>query len=295
MTLRHGEWQLSYPGTTFTFGTPETPVWNRTTPDVGDVDIRVADGDRPRQDGRAFGVDFRGARTISFDLGVRAHTAAEVREETAELLRAWRADAIRGVPGAVASLTSHYDGRERVVYGRPRRIAPNYSDVTVNLNAVVVADFACVDDLFYGTTEESHSFSIVPGTGGGLEAPLASPLSTTADSDRSMGINVRSELPVWPIIRVEGPISNAVVTVGNFIRWEIRLDLNLGEWVTIDTRPWKRSAMRNDTAPVTGTVRGTRLAASAIPPGAHEVGLQGQDPTGTARIEIAWTSAYSSP
>ncbi|WP_348240011.1 hypothetical protein, partial [Salmonella enterica] len=88
--------------------------------------------DRPRQDGRAFGVDYHSGRTISFDLGVRGLTPEEAREEAALLTRAWRADPVRLTPGAVAELHASYDGRHRVVYGRPRRFAPIFSDIAVN-------------------------------------------------------------------------------------------------------------------------------------------------------------------
>lgn len=292
--MRDGEWALVYPGTTYTFGTSATPVWNRTTPDIGDIEIRTADVDRPRADGRAFGVDFRSSRTISFDLGIRAHSEVDARAEEATLARAWRADAVRKTPGAVAELHAQYAGRERVVYGRPRRYAPNFSDVGVNYYATVTADFAVVDDLYYSAVEESVSFSIVPPVGGGLLAPLASPLSTTMTSDRSQAITVDTELPAWPVVEVHGPISNAVVTIGDLVKFEVRLSLAYDETVVIDTRPWHRSAMRNGTASVAGAVRGTMLAKAAIPAGAYEVGFRGVDPTGTASVRLSWRGAYSS-
>ncbi len=293
--LRHGEWLLSYPGTDFVFGNPETPVWHRKTPDIGDVDLRVADVNRPRQDGKAFGVDYRSGRTITFEMGVRGTSPTEVRTTAAELTKAWRADPVRKTPGAVAELRLNYDGRERLVYGRPRRFAPDYSDVAVNQFINVVADFACADDLFYDTEEEGITFSIVPSLGGGLMAPLASPLTTTADSDRSQGITVVSEMDVWPVIRIDGPITNPIVNIGDVARFEVRLSLEHDEWVEIDTRPWARHALRNGTANVSGTVRGTRLAQAAIPAGSYEVGFKGNDPTGTASVRITWRPTYSSP
>jgi hypothetical protein len=292
--LLNGEWRLTYPGTSYRFGTPANAAWNLTTPDVGDADLRVADVDRPRQDGRAFGVDYRGGRTISFEMGLRAQTPAKAREEAALLQQARRADAIRSVPGAVAELRTVYDGRERLMYGRPRRLALDYGDVTVNQYVGVVADFACSDDLFYGSVEEDARVSLVPSLGGGLMAPLRSPLSTTASSDRSVGINVDSEMPVWPVVRVNGPVSNAEVYVGDLFRWQLRLSLDYDEYVDIDTRPWARYALRNGSANVTGAIRGTRLARSSIPSGSYPVGFKGEDPTGTSSIEVSWRPTFSS-
>lgn len=292
--LRNGEWQLSYPGTVYTFGTPATPAWNLTTPDLGDTDLRVADVDRPRQDGRSFGVDYRGGRTISFTLGLRSQTSEAVREEAAALQRAWRADAVRLTPGGVAELRTRYDGRDRLVYGRPRRMALDYSDTAVNRYVGAVCDFAAADDLFYAPFEESVSFGIVPALGGGLLAPLASPLSTTRTSDRSMAFTVSSEMPVWPVITLDGPISNAVISVGPEIVFKVRLDLLYDETVVIDTRPWMRSALRNGTANVSGSIRGTRLSQASLPSGTYDVGIRGVDPTGTASVKLAWRPTFSS-
>ena len=293
-TLRSGEWRLSYPGTEYVFGTPATPAWHRTTPDFGDTDIRSADVDRPRQDGRAFGIDYRGGRTITFDLGIRSRSSAEVREEAQILQRVWRADPIRQTPGAVAELRVHYDGRERLVYGRPRRLAMDFSDVAVNQFVGATADFACVDDLWYSPETQGVAFGIVPSLGGGLMAPLASPLSTTQTSDRSQGFRVVSEMPVWPVVRLDGPISNAVITIGPEIRLEVRLDLIHDEFVIIDTQPWARTALRNGTANVAGSIRGTRLAKASLTTGAYDVGLKGSDPTGTASVRVDWRAVHSS-
>ncbi|WP_394620954.1 hypothetical protein JNUCC0626_18225 [Lentzea sp. JNUCC 0626] len=293
-----GQWKVVYPGTEYTFGTPDLPAFNRTTPDIGDVDLRVADVDRPRADGRAFGVDFRSGLTISFDLGIRARTEREARDEAALLATTWRADPVRLTPGAVAELHARYAGRERVVFGRPRRFAPNFSDVRVNGFVTVQADFACVDDLFYAPEDDSVQFGIVPPLGGGLLAPLASPLSTTLSSDRSQAIRVRSEMPVWPVVEIFGPVTTPVVTVvgagGAGLTFEVRTSLLYDEKIVIDTRPWKRSALRNGGANVAGLVRGTRLGKASLAPGDYEVGLKGTDPTGTARVRLSWRPTYAS-
>ncbi|MBP2323349.1 hypothetical protein JOF56_003734 [Kibdelosporangium banguiense] len=293
-----GQWKLTYPGMEYTFGTPDLPTFNRTTPDVGDVDIRVADVDRPRTDGRTFGVDFRSGRTISFDLGVRGRTEEDARRESALLTTAWRADPVRLTPGGVAELHARYAGRDRVAFGRPRRFSPNFSDVRVNGFVTVTADFAAIDDLFYAPDTETIQFGIVPPLGGGLLAPLASPLSTTMNSDRSQAIRVASEMPVWPVVEIHGPVANPVLTVvgtgGSGFTFDVRLTLLYDESITIDTRPWARSALRNGTANVAGAVRGTRLSKAALAAGSYEVGLKGNDPTGTARVRLSWRPTYAS-
>jgi len=291
-----GQWRLRYPGADYTFGVPDglAYVWNRTTPEIGTPDIQTADQDRPRSDGRSFGVDYVSGQTITFDLGVRATSDAEVRRVAAQLRSVWKADAVRLTPGAVAELRMQYAGRERVVYGRPRRWAADYSDAAVNHIVSATADFACIDDLFYAPQDESLEFGIVPPSGGGLVAPLASPLSSTLSSDRSQGIVIDTEEAVWPVVTLTGPITNPVVTIGTDVRLEARVDLRHDETLVIDTRPWARTALRNGTANVAGSIRGTRLSKASLRSGRYEVGLKGLDPTGTARVRVAWRPTYSS-
>lgn len=290
-----GEWRIIYDGVNYTFGTGAHAVFNQTTPDFGDIDIRAADGDRPRADGRDFGVDYFSGRTITFELGVRTTSSADTRAEVEALRSVWRADAVRSVPGAVAELHMQYDGRERVVYGRPRRFAADYADVAVNQFAVVTADFVCVDDLFYGTELHSAGMTTTPQLGGGLLAPLASPLGTTLNSDRSSSISVDTALPAWPIITIQGPITNPVVEIVNVFRVEVQTSLAYDESVVIDARPWRRTAIRNGGSSLGGAVRGTRLSKAKVPTGSHEVVLRGLDATGTARATVQWRSAHSAP
>lgn len=290
-----GEWRLSYGSTSVLFGTPATPVFHLTTPDVGDVDIRVADVGRPRADGRAFGVDYRAGRTITFDLGVQAATSAATRDEMETFAAAWRADSVRSVPGAVAELAMQYDGRERRVYGRPRRFAPNFSDVTVNRLGTIAADFACVDDLFYGSTQHVQTIPNVPAPQGGLLAPLGSPMLTTESSDRSMVMSVDSPLPVWPVIEIDGPIINPEVIVAGLWTLGFSLTIYENETITIDTRPWARTILRNG-ANVAGalTARSPRLSQASIPAGDWEVALRGVSSTGLAEASVRWRDSYSS-
>jgi len=289
------EWRLSYPGTDLTFGTSATAIFNRTTPVIGDADIRNADVDRPRADGKAFGVDFFGGQNITFDLGVRAPTEPAVRAEVSALRAAWRADAVRKTPGAVAELHTRYAGRERVAYGRPRRFAPDFTNLSLTRIASVTADFACVDDLFYGAQEiTSPRIGTVTRAGGGLLAPLRSPLSTTVSSDRSVVIDVETDLPAWPIIEINGPITNPVVEVVGVFRIEVKRALAYDETLIIDTRPWKRTAILNDSGSIAGAVRGTRLSDAALNTGSYEVALRGDDLTGTADAFIRWRATYPS-
>lgn len=294
--MRDGEWSLTYAGTSVTWGPADLPIVNMDAPDLGAVDIREDDADRPREDGRAFGQDFRGGRTISFELGVFGQDEAAARTTLAALARAWRADPVRGTPGAVAELRMRHAGRERVAYGRPRRFASNDSEIGQGV-ATVVADFAVTDDVFYGTTAQIEDVTLAPPLGGGLTGVLAAPLTTTTTSDRSAAITVGGELSAWPVLTIHGPTTNPVVEVVGRWRLELRTTLAYDRAVTVDPRPWARSVLLNGGGSLAGAVTRTspRLSAMALPPGSYEVALRGIDETGTSSVRFAWRDAYPTP
>lgn len=289
------EWRLVYAGADYTFGTGACEVFNLTAPDLGDVALRVADADNPRTDGVSFGTDFRGGRTITFDLGVRGATEVEVRRSVEALAEVWRADVVRSTPGAMAEMRMRYRGEERVAFGRPRRFAPILKEAKAGFSSVT-ADFAAADDVFYSATEHDVEVALVPAPGGGLEAPLASPLTTTSSSDRSVGLTVSGALPTWPVITVEGPITNPEVEVVGLWRMAFNLSLAYDEVLTVDTRPWARTITRNG-ASVAGAItpRSARLSTASLPPGSYELALRGSSPSGTPVAHFRWRDAYSTP
>lgn len=293
--MLNDQWSVVYPGAEFTFGTGETPVFNITTPDLGDIDVRTSDTERARTDGVSFGTDFRGGRTIGFDLGIKGETEDVIRDAEAALSRTWRADVVRSTPGAVAELRSRYRDRERVVFGRPRRYAPDLSNAKFGLG-LVSADFQCADDKWYSVDESVVSVNLVPAPGGGLVAPLASPLSTTESSDRSVGLRVTSDLPVWPTFEIHGPITNPVIEVVGVLRMELRTTLAYDETLVIDTAPWGRSVLVGGGSRAGALTRtSTRLSKASIPPGNYELALRGEDATGTASATVRWRDVYTTP
>jgi hypothetical protein len=261
------------------------------------VSLTTDDTPRPRADGIALGVDYRGARTITFDLGVNGATEDDARDQFATLAKAWRADPIRRTSGAVAELHVQYRGRERVIYGRPRRLVSLDEEAWLGWLAVL-ADFAAVDDVYYGASDGSVSFGIVPPTGGGLVMPFAFPLTSTASSDRSESITVGGDLNAWPVVTFHGPITNPSLALTGLWTLELAASIAAGSRVTVDTRPWARTVLRNGsaTASLAGSLTrsSARLSGASIPPGTYEAVLQGIDGTGTASVDITWRESYSS-
>ncbi len=285
------DWRLSYTGESLAFGSIASDFVFTAAPDIGPSDIQHDDAARPRADGVVFGADFHGGRTITFDLAANGANEAEARTLVARLAKAWRADAIRKKPGAVATLTSDTG---RVTFGRPRRFAAIDELLPQGL-VQVLADFACAEDVWYGT-ETSVNVALQPPAGGGLIAPLASPLATTATSDRSTVIRVGGDLSTWPVFEIQGPIVNPVVEVVGRLKMEFRTTLAFDQKLIVDTRPWARTILRNG-ASVAGSLTrtSTRLSQAAIPPGAHELVLRGTSDSGTASVITRWRDAYTTP
>ncbi len=290
------DWSLSYPGEALDFGSVPSGYVFREAPELGPPDVLTDDAQRPRDDGTAFGMDYFSGRTITFALDVVGEEPTEeaTRRAVQRLARAWRADSIRQSPGAVATLVARYPGVERLTYGRPRRFSQG-DFLTPGGVTDVVCDFATIDTTWYDVVEQTQPVALVPEPSGGLLAPLASPLATSRASNRSAVFSVGGDLPTWPVFEVDGPIANPVVEVLGVLRMEFRLSLAYDERLVVDTRPWRRTVLRNG-ASVAGaaTRRSTRIARASIPPGTHEFVLRGSSATGTATARVRWRSAFSS-
>src|SRR5690606_36208414 len=196
-TILPGQWKLAYPGTDLLFGDhTRYPVVE--PPDLGSREADVQDASVPAGDGVLFGRDYRQGRTIVLEIGVTTDDPDDNHDELGWLAEAWRGDAIRTTPGAVAELHSCVAGRQRLVYGRPRRFSPivtapnsGYSQMT--------AEFVTVDDLWYSAKETTLRVPLVPPPAGGLEAPLEAPLSTVMVVNRPGLVTTGGNAHTWPV------------------------------------------------------------------------------------------------
>ena len=286
-----GEWAISYPGTDLVFG-DASGIHLSTHPELGPVNRTVDDADLPRTDGVVMGVDYVGGQAIGLSFGIDGKTEADVRAKYGLLTSVWDAPTVRGKAGALAELVSDTGRR---AYGRPRRFAPTAFDLWSSYIRAV-ADFETVDRHWYGPVDHEASVSIVPPAGGGLVAPLASPLTTTRSSDRSTVLEVGGEVPTWPVFTVQGPITNPVVEIVGLLRLEFNLTLAYDQSLVIDTRPGRRTILRG-TGSVAGALRrtSTRLVNASVPPGRYELVLRGTSAPGTSRVSMRWRDAFPNP
>lgn len=285
------DWHLKYGSTDLAFGTVASGfvIPQGGAPAISNQDITDQDAARPRGDGVLFGTDYRNGTTVTFDLlvdGGADEAASYAKLQT--LATAWRADEVRANPGSMATLQAHTG---RVAFGRPRRFQPDYDLSPFGVTGVT-CDFATADDMWYGPSQTT-TVNLVPRGQGGLIAPLASPLATTKSSDRSQVINVNGLLPIWPVIQINGPITNPSVEVVGQFKASFNLTLAYDQTLTIDTRPWARSILRGR-ASAAGSLdpRGDRLSDMQVAPGRHELVLRGTSATGTPRALFTWRDAF---
>jgi len=260
------------------------------SPDVVSVDRQL-----PRSDGIRFGRDYRGGRTITINMHVFGAHGADGMAILNDLAAAWSGDEARRLPGSVQTLRISYAGRTRRVYGRSRRFAPVATKTASTGWAPVVADFRCVDHLFYDDVEKVNEVGIVPPSGGGLVAPLVAPLTTLGISYAPGEITVGGTVPCWPVFIIKGPISLPTIDVIGEYRVTLATIIREDEFVIVDPRPWSRGVRLNGTQSIAGqlTPASPRLSEVRLTPGPHEIILSGLDETGTSSLTVAWRDCYT--
>lgn len=294
MPLVDRQCELSYPGVNLVFG-DGAPYLLTAPPDLGSIEPTTQDAAYPGGDGVMFGRDFMPGRTITLELGVNAMNEADNLAAHAALAAAWRGDSLRRTPGAVATLALTNGGRTRVVYGRPRNFASTLQIVPQLGYSAATVTFACSDDLFYDQANASVSVPLIPPPSGGLLAPLASPLTTAQVVNRPGLVAPGGLTDTWPVITIYGPVTNPKVTLTGQWFMQFSTTLAFDQSLTVDTRPWARTVLRNDGASLAGSLTRDSVPLSrASVPGATstEVVYSGTDITGTSHISVTWQDAY---
>ena len=268
--------------------------------DLGTVEWRTQDADSPTGDGILFGRDLKSALTWGFQLLTNEYTAGDALDSLEAMGGLWLDSPSRSVPGAVSVLRYRIAGRTRRVYGRPRRWSMAVTPDLFGGVAPVVADFQCVDALHYGDEVRTVDVGVVTGDGassGGMCAPLFAPLSTVGGGARSGVIDAVGGTAPAPFVAViHGPITNPWVA-GPGWRFNFLTTLGSTQTLTVDTRPWARTALRNDGASLAGalTRASTVLSDARLLPGSGSwLDFGGIDGTGTATCVVSWRPTYYS-
>lgn len=303
-TLLEHQHELLYPdgSSALLFGTEATGYLTLTPPQIEALDGTLGDLDRPREDGRAFGEDYRGAKTLSFEMGVLTdrHGYADVYAANLDAIdrieSVWDSPKFRSTPGKIGVMRSRAGGTTWRCYGRPRNLGEATGMFTSKGYTPITAEFALADSAWYSDTKTVESVTITPPEAPGLIGPLKAPL-TTQRIMSSYGIAaVGGSRPTWPVVTIFGPVTNPLVKIGPLT---IDLDLKVpeGNSLTIDPRPWQRTVLRNDGATFAGslTANSTLMRAMTLAPGTYEIRYDGIDGTGTSRVQVEWRDARARP
>lgn len=273
----------------YAFGTEDHEVWVQEL-DLGTRAPVARDEHIQGGLGRMMGRDGEDAPEWTFDLRVRA--GDQTYDALGRLRAAWQGPA---EPGALSVLRYALPGRQRRVYGRPRRFTPDTDAVRHAWHfgrAPVLATFQLADPRHFDDVARSVTLSIVPASVGGLEAPLVAPLSTVRSSAPRAGVvDVHGDAPAPVTVTFRGPITDPWVTGPG---WQVGLSGALADdqTVTIDALA-ATATLTPGGASVGGRLtRQTRLRDAALRPGQQELAFGGSDETGTATATVTWRDAW---
>ncbi|MDH6624423.1 hypothetical protein M2271_002225 [Streptomyces sp. LBL] len=294
-------WQFEIGGFVFGHGT-HIPIGN--IEGLGSPATRPQDVDNPTGEGTFPGQDFYGTRTLRFEASIKTPgDPAKAADLLARLELALDDPDARTRPEGRHVLRGRWPGhRTRRMYGRLRRAEATSATTAINGWIPLDLEFAGTDPRWYddelsqlslGLDQEARS----KGRDRTVDQTLCAPESRDhADpNDRPGWISNQGNVSSWPSIRIHGPVANPRIwnTVTGRVL-ELRLALRAGEWVELETRPRTRWALRNGKVNVANDLTPpSRLDLFALPRGRSEIGWSGDDPTGTARLEVSWRSAYT--
>lgn len=280
------------------FGTDDTGYLTTTHPSIGAATGVLGDQNRFQEDGVAFGEDFEGPKTVTFEIGVLTDKDPSPHVAGADAMAVfegvWRRRVFRKDSTAYAVLRSQMvPGRTRRAYGRPRKYSENTGRLTRKGYTPILATFQVSDGRWYDEAEQSVTTPIVPPPDGGFTTPLVTPLTTTAPTVTPAAMTVGGESATWPVVTFYGPVTDPSVDFGPF-KIGLRTTIAQGDSITVDTRPWARTVLRNDGAAMGGplTWETPPLRLCALEPGDYALDYTGTDNTGTSYVEVKWRTAH---
>lgn len=265
--------------------------------DPGETENLTQDGQNSRRGVVGFGRDVRGPKTWLW----ASHTDRDTEVQAADTLdrfsAAWAAEELARENGEVTALRYRMAGRERRVFGRPRRYAAPPTNLILSGYVPVTHDFACVDSYTYDDVESQANIPYSSGvTGGGFTLPAVLPIMTEpSQGNASEQITVGGQSRAYPIIRLMGPWINPVFQTEDWaLEWTGSIPA--GEWIEIDTRPWRLTVLNQSGASVVdGFGRRTWLEDCWFAPNSQpQISLSGVATGGGAGALVRWRNTWTS-
>lgn len=247
------------------------------------------------EDGMTFGIDTHTGVMVTFTGHVWSPSGSPLAAMDAwnTFAGQWSDYNVRTQNNAMSSLRCYHpmSSAVRVLYGRPQQCNPVLAEASQGYIAFT-AQFQGADPNFYADTASSLTMSQLPADTGGFTPPFTPPMMVAANTtvQNTVAVNAGS-LPTWPVISFIGPISYPTLTyVNGPIYIGYNGTINAGQTLTIDTRPWARTALLNGSS-VAGNLTGNRMTSLKLPTGSTQLFYGGQDFTGTSVCLVTWQSA----
>lgn len=248
-----------------------------------------------------FGRDVITGPTWQWQLHVNRSSPEEAIETLDAFRAAWHISRRLG-PGENVPLRYKVGGRTRRVYGRPRRFEAPPNNKILSGYVPVSVDFKCVDAFTYD--DEMKTVSMLLGedfvdpdagdSGGGFVFPLLFPHVSLPPTRQQVQVEVGGIAETAPIIRFHGPVANPAIVTDEFTIGLRDYFIPEGQYVEIDCRPWRATALLNGNASVAGMLtRRTRLTQVRFWPGRFEARYLGSS-SGSSLCEISWAPASES-
>lgn len=277
----------------------------RSFEDGGAPGRRVGDEPNAYDDGTSWGRDDFEGMALSFDVLVETPGGADAWAAAQAMVAVWRGDGVRRTPNAQQIVRVKREGAPaRRAYGRTRNCTPVRSHNTGIGLVPVAADMAAADDRWYDDEPVAVTLSVVPATTGGIVTTvgggLVGPITTAAPGAQPGAFENPGDVDTWPVITFTGPVTNPSVelVVQGARRWIVELSTTIppGQSITVDTRPWARTVLRNDGANMSTlrTTRSSPLEVVVVPPGSSAVVFRGTSASGTGSAGIVYRPAYAS-
>jgi len=281
----------------FVFGIGAAVSVNEDGFDPGENDWLTQDTQNTRRGITAFGRDVLGARTWVWSSHTDQDDVASAVAVLEDFSAAWMPELLVRNPGVMTALRYRLAGRDRRIFGRPRRYAAPPTNLILNGMVDITHDFQAVDSFTYDDVESSVEIPYVSDTsGGGVILPAVMPvMMTSSDGNGQDQITIAGNARSYPIVRFNGPWTNPSLITDD---WTLSWNGSIadGNWVEIDTRPWALTVRNQSGASVVaGLNRRTWLEDCWFDPQSQpQCALRGVATGGTASATIRWRNAWTS-
>lgn len=281
----------------FVFGAGDLVSVNADGFDPGENEWITQDGQNERRGIRGFGRDVLGPKTWVWESFANTESLSQAVDVLEDFSAAWAPEELVRQPGLQTALRYRLRGRDRRIFGRPRRYAAPPTNQILNGMVDVTHDFALVDAYTYDDIASVENISFTGGAPtGGFVLPATMPVST----DPSLGnggstIAVGGNARAFPVIRLGGPWINPEFITAN---WSLKWTGSIlpGGYIEIDLRPWNLTVLdQNGASQVGGIGRQTWFEDCWFAPGQqHEITLGGDASGGTASAIVTWRNTWTS-